>query len=396
MRNFTYSMDVHGNSAFSYNVADLFYEYYGIKHNASLALEVEYQNFVKKADFDNSFKQIADEFGLLTLFSSYHTGYYSSRQPEGKREREGIYLNQRYYVSRGKGTSILIHINIATYGFISINVIYDDSLVHDDYIEKLYASLMGFMDANAKSETKKCKINFICESRLSGLYLKEVNIDTVVNDGGEEFDLENHYNDSFKDAYTKIMDSINGNKSKGLIMLHGFNGTGKTSFLRHLVTTTDRKIIYISPDMSARLSDPSFLTFLMDHKNSVLIIEDAENVLKSREAGMNQAVSNLLNVTDGILGDGLKFQVICTFNTSYDQIDHALKRPGRLLAEYEFTRLDENKTKALVKQIYGEDVKPKEKIMSLGEIFNMESTSEFSNGDSKSKVGIGFMSHING
>ena len=39
----------------------------------------------------------------------------------------------------------------------------------------------------------------------------------------------------------------------------------------------------------------------------VLIIEDAEDILASRENGTNSAVSNLLNITDGIESSDLKF-----------------------------------------------------------------------------------------
>jgi hypothetical protein len=384
-------MDV-GNGYFAYNVADIFKENYGVPYNSTMTIEVEYRPFVTKNEFDESFKKVADSLNLKSVFTQYSTGYSNSKMPDGKKVKDELYIASRYYVS--KNHNVLLHVTVATYHVLSVNVIFDDNTVQDETINKLKNVLIEFLDENERKEPKKSKINFICESRMSGLYLKEIDLESVVN-SGEVFDLDNHYNDSFKEAYAKIMNSLNGNKNKGIIMLHGFNGTGKTSFLRHLVTAVERKIIYISPDMSARLSDPSFLTFLMDHKNSVLIIEDAENVLKSREAGMNQAVSNLLNVTDGLLGDGLKFQIICTFNTSYDQIDHALKRPGRLIAEYEFTRLDESKTEALVKQIYGETSKPKEKLMSLGEIFNMESTSEFSSSEDKAgKFGIGFTSHL--
>ena len=40
------------------------------------------------------------------------------------------------------------------------------------------------------------------------------------------------------------------------------------------------------------------------------------------------------------MGDILKCQFLCTFNTELTNIDSALLRPGRLLVRHEFTNLD--------------------------------------------------------
>ena len=69
----------------------------------------------------------------------------------------------------------------------------------------------------------------------------------------------------------------------------------------------------------------------MKHKNSVLVIEDAERVISDRQGhGSSAGVSNILNLTDGILGDCLNIQIIATFNMARERIDSALLRKGRL------------------------------------------------------------------
>ena len=76
---------------------------------------------------------------------------------------------------------------------------------------------------------------------------------------------------------------------------------------------------------------------MMKYPDSVLIIEDAEKVVRNRNGNGNEtAVSNLLNLSDGILGDCLKTQIVATFNTERQLIDKALLRKGRLIAEYKF------------------------------------------------------------
>jgi hypothetical protein len=249
--------------------------------------------------------------------------------------------------------------------FFEIIVVYKN-IEHREVAEKLFETLCDTFTPLKKLPSAKNYVNFICQSQ-HGLYLHELKIKSVA-----ELDLKNNYNDDFEPISDHIIASLSKNAGKGIYLLHGLHGTGKTSYLRYLIHVLKRNIIYVSPDMSSRISDPSFLTFLLNHKNSILMIEDAENILKTRESGENQAVSNLLNITDGILGDGLNFQVICTFNTGFSDIDPALKRKGRMIAQYEFKRLVPEKTEKLVKSIYGDSAIPTADEMSLAEIYNME------------------------
>ena len=50
--------------------------------------------------------------------------------------------------------------------------------------------------------------------------------------------------------------------------------------------------------MAKEISSPEFLPFLMQYQNSILIIEDAENIIKDRNETLvpSQAVANLLNL----------------------------------------------------------------------------------------------------
>ena len=83
------------------------------------------------------------------------------------------------------------------------------------------------------------------------------------------------------------------------------------------------------------------MPFLMKQSNSILIIEDAENAILDRTASLfgKQTVANLLNLSDGLLGDATYLQIICTFNCDVQSIDPALRREGRLVLEYQFEKL---------------------------------------------------------
>lgn len=102
------------------------------------------------------------------------------------------------------------------------------------------------------------------------------------------------------------------------------------------------------PNMVDHLAEPAFMTFLTETVKSwseddnfcVLLIEDAEPLLARRQEGVRiQGITNLLNMSDGILNDLLNLQIICTFNVSVKKLDSALLRPGRLIARKEFKPL---------------------------------------------------------
>jgi hypothetical protein len=63
-------------------------------------------------------------------------------------------------------------------------------------------------------------------------------------------------------------------------------------------------------------------------------------LLAKRQEGIRiQGVTNLLNMTDGLLNDMLNLQIICTFNVDLKKLDSALLREGRLIARKEFKAL---------------------------------------------------------
>ena len=60
----------------------------------------------------------------------------------------------------------------------------------------------------------------------------------------------------------------------------------------------------------------------------------------TRGSDNREQVSAILNLSDGMLADFLRLQIICTINCSAADIDPALLRPGRLLCHRVFGRLD--------------------------------------------------------
>jgi SpoVK/Ycf46/Vps4 family AAA+-type ATPase len=131
------------------------------------------------------------------------------------------------------------------------------------------------------------------------------------------------------------------------VLLHGLPGTGKTTYLRYLVGKVKKRVLFLSPNVAGDLMNPGFIDMLIDNPNTVVIIEDAENIIMDRRSNSSSSVSNLLNISDGLLADFLNVQLICTFNSPLTMIDSALMRKGRLIARYEFGKLSIAKAQKL-------------------------------------------------
>jgi len=187
----------------------------------------------------------------------------------------------------------------------------------------------------------------------------------------KEMDLELNYGEGFIKKHKTIVKRLNTLGDTGLVILNGKPGTGKTTYIKYLTTLLKKKVIFVPPNMTEGITAPNFLPFLMENKNSILVIEDAEKVIGSRESNdTNNGVSNILNMTDGVLGDCLNIQIIATLNTSREKLDSALLRKGRLIAEHEFKELTEEEATKVFKFL-GVDKKV-DKPLTLTEIYNYD------------------------
>jgi hypothetical protein len=203
----------------------------------------------------------------------------------------------------------------------------------------------------------------------------------------QKLDIELNYGKGFKPIHEKIIGKLNEPKSKGLVLLHGTPGTGKTHYLKYLASKIkNKRVLFIPPFLADFITSPEMTPFLIQNAGSILFIEDAERVITDRTTGGSNGVSNILNITDGILSDILNIQIVATFNMDKAKIDSALLRKGRLIAEHKFDALPLEDTQALIDNL-GFDYKA-DKGMTLTEIYNLSEV-EYKSED-KGKPTIGF------
>ena len=275
--------------------------------------------------------------------------------------------------------------NIADYFFVFQNALIINLFNNNAYVlfdaknentaDKIIYELGKFI----KKPNRNKEISFIIQSRV-GLITRELEIKKP------NVNIDLHYNSDFKVIHTEVLKTLRKPKTKGLFLFHGKPGTGKSTYIKYLINQQRKQVIFLSPKMAANLDNMSFTEFLIDNPNTVLVIEDAEDLIISRENSQNSQLSFLLNLTDGLIADSLGIQIIATFNTDLKNIDKALLRKGRLTAIYDFKELEFQKANNLAKSLNIENFETFQP-MSLADIFNFQETT-FS--PKKEKVKIGF------
>jgi hypothetical protein len=247
----------------------------------------------------------------------------------------------------------------------------------DEEVETIVKDIEKYV----KTDKSKSKISLLMSTR-GGMETIEQDVKDV------DIDIPSHYGEGFVQVHEKIVEKLNEDKGKGLVLLHGVPGTGKTNYIRYLCGKLEKEVIFLPPFMAESIAGPDFITFLIEHTNSVLVIEDAEKVVLDREGdgSSRQSVANLLNLTDGILSDCLSIQIIATFNTSRDRIDKALLRKGRLIAEWKFDALGVEESNNLLASL-GKDTRTT-KPMTLSEIYNLDEK-EFVVQQERNQIGFG-------
>jgi hypothetical protein len=140
--------------------------------------------------------------------------------------------------------------------------------------------------------------------------------------------------------YDRYMES-----DSNILVLIGPPGTGKTSFIRGLLSHA-RSDAIISYD-TAILSDDEIFADFMSETERFMVLEDADTFLASRGKGGNTIMHKFLNVGDGLLSTKGKKIVFSTNLPSVRDIDEALLRPGRCFDILRFDRLSPDDARAI-------------------------------------------------
>lgn len=248
--------------------------------------------------------------------------------------------------------------------------------IEDSNVYLLFSEEQCDIVTSILNSLKKFKIKSKKTTDISLIYSLNGELDTKeLNIKKPKIDFDIHYNEGFQPIHQEIVKQLNKKDSNGLYLFHGQPGTGKSTYIKYLIHQLKKKVIFISPKMAGELDNLSMTPFLLDNKNTVFVIEDAEELISSREEVRNSNLSMLLNLTDGLLGESLGIQIIATFNTDVKNIDKALLRKGRLSTIYEFKNLTLDRTNSLLQKL-GHTIEV-DNPLPVAEIFNFDKDNHY-------------------
>ncbi len=251
-----------------------------------------------------------------------------------------------------------------------ITIYYDDNIVRmfyeqeSDVIREIRTYFLAM-----KVRKKVGMISFLTHSAQGGFSLIEVPNKKI------DIDIEANYETSYD--LNKLISQLKEDRA-GLILLSSHTpGTGKSYLIKHFSNIIEKKFVFLPNNVISNIANPDFMGFALRHlKNTILIAEDAELCLIDRQKMQNDAVSTLLNITDGIVGDAMNLKVIATLNNE-EHIDRALLRKGRLIAKVDFSLLSVEKANKFLKN-RGIDLKVTEPT-SLANLYNIQEENTASN-----------------
>ena len=242
----------------------------------------------------------------------------------------------------------------------------------------LLEEVVNFTNSLKKTNENKAYINLII---LQPHGLDNKKIDFIK----PHLDLSRMYNDDFGNFHHKTLEILQEENRSGLHLFYGKPGTGKSTYIRYLCGQLKKKIVFLPGQMAQNLDNVQMTRYLIKNENCILVIEDAEELIVSRDQKRNSNLAMILNITDGILGESLGIQIIATFNTNVENVDPALKRKGRLKSAYEFKALPAEKATILLREQNADYTAEKE--MTLAEIYNVSEEEQYK---SPQRKAVGF------
>jgi len=171
----------------------------------------------------------------------------------------------------------------------------EDEKLIIDLIKKLDQCYIEFFDEEVNN------LNTINFSSSSGLDLESVDPSVDL----ETFEM--YYSASTIKKLNKLIKKVKKN-DKGISIIYGERGTGKTSAISQIANKLDRIVIFIPNNMIEHtINNPDFRKFLKRYSKPIIVIDDCEMIFNDYLTKSNMVVNNLLQLSIH-LGEKAKYK----------------------------------------------------------------------------------------
>ena len=207
-------------------------------------------------------------------------------------------------------------------------------------VHKFDGSIITFNDVIVKNK------NFYLKLGSNGYELSPFISPKIDKDN-----IELYYNDVVITKSTKLIKQIN-KQNKGLSIIWGDRGNGKTQFANWLSSQVERQVIYIPSVMIEQtINSPDFLTFLERNNNSILLIDDCD-IYSDNHFKYSIFINNIKQLVDGMLSEHLNLHIILILNTDdAELIEDDYLDCNSILMDIEFDELDNERATELSKHL---------------------------------------------
>lgn len=225
-----------------------------------------------------------------------------------------------------------------TWGEYAVTVAADNATHADNAL----AALRELIPARPAVEDATVDIHFWMEHPMMGAVAQRRAVDRL-----HWADVAGNYPTAVRSQLDHLISLTTAPAAGRLMVFHGEPGTGKTRFIQALAGEwADWCTVQYIVDPDKMLDSAFYLNTVMagdDHPDDgrwrLVVIEDGDEFIDTdAKARSGHAIARLLNLADGLVGQGLKVMVAVSTNVPEASFAGAVVRTGRCGALVEFPR----------------------------------------------------------